>query len=99
MRSNATSAAGGGLLGALPAFTHAPASTNCLWEADEQVAQVGGVRRVAQQGGHAEYLLDRPQRRAVGVGDGVLVPPTLGLRREHDHADRPVAGDGLVPED
>src|SRR5439155_24020623 len=70
-----------------------------LREADEQVAQVGGVRGVAQHRAHAEDLLDRAQRRAVGVVDGVLVPPALGLGREYDHADRAVGAVGLVPED
>src|SRR6266404_6324753 len=74
-------------------------TTRCLREADEQVAQVGGVRRIAQQRRHVQDLLDRAQRRAVGVVDGVLIPPALGLRREHDHADRAVPGDCLVPED
>src|SRR5438128_12665644 len=74
-----------------------PAS--CLWEADEQLAQVGGARRPAQHRGHAEDLLDRAQRRAVVVGDGVRVAPALGLGREYDHADRAVAARTLIPGD
>src|SRR5438876_10405720 len=48
-----------------------------LREADEQVAQVGGVRRVARRGRHAEDPLDGRRRRVGGVGDGFLFPPPL----------------------
>src|SRR5206468_11993074 len=50
-----------------------------LREADEQVAQVGGVRRVAQQRRHAEDHLDRAQRRAVRVDEGATVTPARGF--------------------
>src|SRR5204863_7147188 len=73
--------------------------TSSLREADEQVTQVGGARRPAQQRAHAEDFLDRPQRRAVVVADGVRVPAALGLERERHHADRTVAALALVPED
>src|SRR5438876_9935957 len=56
----------------------------CLREADEQVAQVEGVRegvrRAAQHRGRdVEDLLHRAQRRAVVVAGGGRVPPALGL--------------------
>ena len=70
----------GGEAGRPPAVRRGRSGRARLREAGEQVAQVGGVRRVAQHRGHAEDLLDRAQRRAVGVVDGVLVPPALGYR-------------------
>src|SRR6266566_2838032 len=48
--------------------------TSGLREAHEQVAQVGGARRPAQQRGHTEDFLDRPQRRTVRVLYDVAAP-------------------------
>src|SRR5437773_6758684 len=55
--------------------------TNRLREANEQIAQVGGGRRLAQHRGNAEDLLDRAQRRAVVIGDAVRVAPALEFGR------------------
>jgi len=73
--------------------------TTSLREADQQVAQVGGVRRVAQERAHAEDFLDRPQRRTVRIVNTVGVPTALRHWRQYDHSDGAIAGFGLIPGD
>src|SRR5216117_961437 len=73
--------------------------TSSLREADEQVAQVSGVRRPAQQRAHDEDFLDRPERRTVRVLNTVGVPTALRHGRQYDHPDRTIAGFGLIPGD
>src|SRR6058998_929609 len=63
--TGAGSAGGSRGVGSDPTPPRHSLPTRRLREADEQVAQVGGVRRVAQHGAHAEDLLERAQRRAV----------------------------------
>src|SRR5439155_7439316 len=73
--------------------------TTSLREADQQVAQVGGVRRVAQERAHAEDFLDRPQRRTVRVVNTVGVPTALRHWRQYEHFDGAIAGFRLISGD
>src|SRR5437868_14645581 len=57
-------------------------------ERQEQVAEIRGVRRVAEEGTDAEDFLQGPQGRAVRIPDGVGISAAFCSRREHEEADR-----------
>src|SRR5438128_508343 len=56
----------------------------------EEVAQIGRVGRVTEEGRDLEDVLHGPQERAVRVADRVRIPAPLRVARQSDETDGPV---------